>query len=132
MEIQELKNKFKSYKKEDIIITKHAELQAFVRNMELEEIKENIINPVKLVYAKKQEAKYKDEEKYDCYFAYSKHLYHRYALTINAKIIIQKMLDIFCLQKTHKPCTLVPGKLIRVFLIVTIIKINRDWQKAIG
>ena len=103
MELAKLKEKLTKYKKSDIIITAHAELQAFVRDVDLEEVKENVINPIKLVYAKKQEAKCKDEEKYDCYFAYSKHLYHRYALTINAKIII-----------------------------VTIIKINRDWQKAIG
>ena len=69
----------------------------------LEEVKENIINPSRLVYAKKQETQKQGEEKYDCYFAYSKHLYHRYILTINRKMII-----------------------------VTIIKINRDWQKAIG
>lgn len=103
MEINELKIKLSKYKKEEIIISKHAELQAFVRNVDLEEVKDIVVNPVKLVYAKKQEAKYKNEEKYDCYFAYSRHLYHRYALTINRKIII-----------------------------VTIIKINRGWQKAIG
>jgi len=103
MELKEVKERLREYQKSDIIITNHAELQAFTRNVDLEEVKENIINPVKLVYAKEQEAKYDDEEKYDCYFAYSKHLYHRYVLTINTKIII-----------------------------VTIIKINRDWQKAIG
>ena len=103
MELIELKEKLSKYNKSDIIITNHAELQAFTRDIDLGEVKENIINPTKLVYAKKQEAKYKGEEKYDCYFAYSRHLYHRYALTINRKIII-----------------------------VTIIKINRDWQMAIG
>jgi len=103
MELKELKEELKKYKKSDIVITDHAELQAFTRDVDLEEVKENVVNPVRLVYIKRQEAKYKGEEKYDCYFAYSKHLYHRYALTINAKIII-----------------------------VTIIKINRDWQKAIG
>ena len=103
MELKEVKEKLSKYKKSDIIITDHAELQAFTRDVDLEKVRENVINPVKLVYVKKQEAKYKDEEKYDCYFAYSKHLYHRYTLTINTKIII-----------------------------VTIIKINRDWQKAIG
>ena len=103
MNLEELKNKLRKYKKEDIIITKHAELQAFVREVDLEEVKENIINPVKLVYVKEQESEREDEKKYDCYFAYSRHLYHRYVLTINRKIII-----------------------------VTIIKINRDWQKAIS
>ena len=101
--LEELKQKFKQYNKKDIIITKHAELQAFVREVDLEEVKDNIINPEKLVYAQKQESQKSDEEKYDCYFAYSKHLYHRYALVLNGKV-----------------------------LIVTIIKINRDWQKAIG
>ena len=103
MELEKLKEKLRKYKKEDIIITDHAELQAFTRDVDLEEVKKNVINPTRLVYAKKQEAKHKKEEKYDCYFAYSKHLYHRYAIAINGKIII-----------------------------VTIIKINRDWQKAIG
>lgn len=103
MNLEELKEKLKKYKREDIIVTKHAGLQAFIRKVDLGEVKNNIINPARLVHAKKQDAKYKGEDKYDCYFAYSKHLYHRYALTINTKVII-----------------------------VTIIKINRDWQKAIG
>jgi len=102
MNLEELKKKFSSYDKKDIIVTKHAEIQAFVREIELDEIKKNIINPEKLVYAQKQKALKHHEEKYDCYFAYSKQVYHRYALTINRKVII-----------------------------VTIIKINRDWQKAI-
>ncbi len=103
MNLNELKEKLKTYRKEDIILTEHAEFQAFVRKIDIEEVKENIPNPIKLVYIKQQISRNKNEEKYDCYFAYSKHLYHRYILTINGKIII-----------------------------VTIIKINRDWQKAIG
>jgi hypothetical protein len=103
MDLSGLKERLRNYKKQDIIITRHAELQAFVRKVDLEEVKENIVNPQRLVYAKKQQAQKINEEKYACYFAYSKHLYHRYVLTINRKIII-----------------------------VTIIKINRDWQKAVG
>lgn len=103
MELKELKLRLSKYKKSDIIITPHASLQALARDVDLEEVKENVVNPIKLVYAKEQEAIHKGEEKYDCYFAYSKHLCHRYILTINTKIII-----------------------------VTIIKINRDWQRAIG
>jgi len=102
MDIEELKKKLRSYKKEDIIIVKHAEIQAIVRDMNLEEVKNNIVNPDKLVFAREQEARESDERKFDCYFAYSKYLCHRYILTINRKIII-----------------------------VTIIKINRDWQKTI-
>jgi len=103
MDLNKLKDRLKNYRNQDIIITRHAELQAFSRNIEIEEVKENIVNPGKLVYAKEQVAQRQDEEKYDCYFALSKYFYHRYILTINRKIII-----------------------------VTIIKINRDWQKAIG
>lgn len=103
MNLDELKQKLSSYSKKEIIITDHAEIQAIVRGISLEEVKQNIMKPEKLVYAREQEPKKYGEEKHDCYFAYSKHLYHRYILTLNSKVII-----------------------------VTIIKINRDWQKAIG
>ena len=102
MKLEQLKEKLKTYKKGDIIFTDPANLQAFVREIDLEEVKENIINPDKLVYVEGQKALKKNEVKYNCYFAYSKYLCHRYALTINSKIII-----------------------------VTIIKINRDWQRII-
>ncbi len=49
--------KFKNYKREDIIITDHAEEQAIFRNISLSEIKENIINPKRLVFAGKLETK---------------------------------------------------------------------------
>lgn len=103
MDLEELKNKLRKYKREDIIIKYHAELQAFVRVVSLDEVKENILNPVRLVYAEKQKSKFPSEEKYNCYFAYSKHYYHRYVIIINRKIII-----------------------------ATVIDINRSWQKAIG
>lgn len=103
MNLDKIKERLRRYRQEDIIVTKHAEIQAFVRRIDLKDVKENILNPQKLVYARKLRAEKAGEEKYDCYFAYSKHLYHRYILTINRKVII-----------------------------VTIIKINRDWQKAIG
>jgi len=100
--IENLKDKLKEYKKEDIIITDHAKIQAIVRDIEIDEVKQNILNPKRLIYAKKQKAENPDEEKYDCYFAYSENLCHRYVLTVNGKVII-----------------------------VTIIKINRGWQKII-
>jgi len=103
MDLDSLKKKLRGFKDKNIIITNHAELQAFVRDIDINEVKKNIRNPEKLVYAKEQDSIKEDEEKYDCYFAYPKHLYHRYVLIIDGKIII-----------------------------VTIIKINRDWQKAIG
>lgn len=103
MNLESFKSKLSSYKKEDIIITQHAKLQALARNITINEVKNNLLNPINLVYIKEQQSKKIDEQKYDCYFAFSKTLYHRYILVLNRKVII-----------------------------VTIIKINRDWQKAIG
>ena len=102
MNLEELKKKLRGYKKEGIIITFHAEVQAHVREVDLEEVKNNIINPERLVYSKQQKSEKLGEEKYECYFAYSKQSCHKYVLTINRKIII-----------------------------VTIIKIDRNWQKII-
>jgi len=102
MEVEELKAKLKRYSEKDIIVTPHAEIQATVREVKIEEVKNNIMNPEKLVFVEEQEAIRPDEKKLNCYFAYSKDLSHRYVFTVNGKIII-----------------------------VTIIKINRDWQRII-
>ena len=102
MDLEKLKEKLRKYKKEDIIITDHAKDQAKFRQIDLEEVKENVINPEKLVYVEEQQAKKEGEKKYNCYFAYSENYHHRYAFAVNGKVII-----------------------------VTIIGINRNWQKAI-
>jgi len=52
MNLDKLKEKLKRYRKSDIIFTTHAEIRALGRGIDLEEVKENIINPEKLVYAK--------------------------------------------------------------------------------
>ena len=94
--------KLKKYKKEDIIITEHAYEQAIFRSINIDEIKENIINPKRLFYAIKQTAQKEGEEKYDCYFGYSKTQCHRYIIVINNKCIV-----------------------------CTVIKINRRWQHIV-
>jgi hypothetical protein len=128
MNLIEFKNRLKGYKKEEIILTKHAEIQALFRDVALEEVKNNILNPEKLVYFKKQESE-ESYEKYDCYFAYSKFLCHRYIMTLNGKIIMSINLILYPLDfgSSRKPIK----RTLKVFLIVTIIKINRDWQKII-
>ena len=93
--------KLSKYKRRQIIITDHALKQALFRNIEISEIKENIINPKRLYFAGKQESNEK-EEKYDCYFSYSKTQCHRYVLVINNSCIV-----------------------------CTVIKINRRWQHTI-
>lgn len=96
MDLSELKEKLSSYKKEDIVFTKHAEIRALVRNINLEEVKENIVNPERL-------ADFREiNNKFECYFAYSKTYCHKYILKLNGKVII-----------------------------VTIISINRDWQRTL-
>jgi len=97
MNVEEFKKKLKEYKKEEIVLTKHAEIRALQRNIDIEEVVSNILSPEKLVFVKKQE-----EERYECYFAYSEEFCHKYVIVTNGKVII-----------------------------VTIISINRDWQKTI-
>ena len=41
MELEEFKNKLRKYKKKDIIVTKHADMQAFSRKIDLEEVKDS-------------------------------------------------------------------------------------------
>jgi len=41
----------------------------------------NIIKPDKLVYTEEQQARKASEKKYNCYFAYSESLCHRYVFT---------------------------------------------------
>ena len=97
-----LVNKLKNFRTKDIIITNHALAQAIFRGIRLEEIKENIINPKRLYYAEKQKSINLNEEKYNCYFKYSKTQCHRYILVI------------------HKKC-----------IVCTVIKINRRWQHLV-
>ena len=63
---------------------------------------EFFINPKRLSFAEKQKAERGGEEKYNCYFGYSKTQCHRYVLVINAECIV-----------------------------CTIIKINRRWQHIV-
>lgn len=67
-----LKPIFRTYSSNSIIITDHAYEQALFRGISAEEIKQNILNPERLTFANRQEAEKPDEEKYDCYFAYTK------------------------------------------------------------
>ena len=95
-------HKLRIYTKEDIIFTDHALKQAIFRGIDLEEVKENIINPKRLVFAKRQKADKEGEDKYDCYFGYSNTQCQRYIIIVNAACII-----------------------------CTVIKINRRWQHMV-
>ncbi len=97
-----VKEKLKLFHKEDIILSDHALIRIMQRQINSEEIIENIINPIRLEYAVKENAESPNEEKFDCYFGYSKTQCHRYVLVIKDKVIV-----------------------------VTAIKINRRWQRII-
>ena len=83
MDLEKFKERLKTHSEKDIIFTEHARIQAIVRDIALQEIKGNILNPGKLVYYGQQESKKPHEEKYECYFAYSSTYYHKYVLVIN-------------------------------------------------
>ena len=61
MNLEDLKKRLSNYKKEDIIITDHAEIQAYVRQIDLDEVKENVIHSERLVYAQEQKSKNENE-----------------------------------------------------------------------
>jgi len=95
-------NKLSTFKKEDVILTDHTRIRIIQRQLKVEDIIENIINPKRLEYAIKDKAESPNEEKFDCYFGFSKSQCHRYVLVIKNKVIV-----------------------------VTAIKINRRWQKIV-
>jgi len=102
MNLEEFKDKLRKYKNSDILITDHADMQAFSRRIDINEVKNNILHPDKLVYFNKQEFGNAKDDRYECFFEYSKNMYHKYVVILNGKIII-----------------------------VTIIAVNRGWQGAI-
>ena len=98
MDLKKFKEKLAQYSERDIIFTSHAEIRALFRNIDLDEVKNNILNPEKLAKVIGDEGK----RKYECYFAYSRTYCHKYVLALNSKVII-----------------------------VTVININRDWQRML-
>ena len=89
----------KSFKRKDIIISDHALVRMFQRQISQEEVIENIINPRRLEYAIREKARNSNKEKFNCYFGYSKTLCHNYVLVIKNDV-----------------------------LVITVFKINRRWQ----
>jgi hypothetical protein len=87
------------YNRNQIVFSDHARIRIIQRQLDSEEIIENIINPKRLEYAIKEVTISNDEEKFDCYFGYSKNLCHRYILILKSNV-----------------------------LIITVIKLNRRWQ----
>ena len=98
MDLEKFKEKLAKYGAEDIVFTSHAKIRALFRDIDLDEVKNNILNPERLAKVIRDEGK----GTYECYFAYSKMYCHKYVLSLNGKVII-----------------------------VTVININRDWQRML-
>lgn len=80
---------------EDIEIDQHAELRAKKRNIDLYEVKYNLLNPSKrLSFANILEQEKDNLEKFKCYFGYSKTQCHIYIIKINGKLIVKTMIKL--------------------------------------
>ena len=90
------------YSKDDNQFSNHAEIRMLQRQINKEEVINNIINPKRLEYAIKEESIRSNEARFDCYFGYSKTQCHRYVLIVKHDVVV-----------------------------VTVIKINRRWQKIV-
>lgn len=87
--------------KEDIIITEYAKRRASWRYVNLQDVSNDLLGPTKLVWAEKQEIR--GEERFNCYFVYSKGMVFRYILIFeNGKV-----------------------------KIINIIKVKQRWQRAL-
>ena len=95
-----LKKHIKKYSAQNIVISTHAQLRASKRGLDLEEIKNNLLNPKRLAFANRLGSEEDGLEKFKCYFAYSKTQCHIYVIKINKQAVIK-----------------------------TVIKINKRWQK---
>jgi len=96
-----VKKRLKDFGEDEIYITEHAQIRMNQRQLNIDEVMENIINPKRLDYAIR-EIITQSYEKYDCYFGYSRTLCHRYVIRIKKNVVV-----------------------------ITAIKINRRWQRLI-
>jgi len=79
--------KLSHLKREDIIITPHAGIRAAQRNIGMEEIYSNLLNPSKLTFAE-FEGDAEDGKKYCCYFNTSKKRFNLYVIVINNNVTV--------------------------------------------
>lgn len=92
----------KRFKKEEIVFDDHARMQSAIRGIDREEVRQNLMDPSKMFFAREQEARGQNERKFDCYFGISKRWAHRYVIVINRKL-----------------------------LVITVIKVRKKWQKKV-
>lgn len=59
MEIEEIKKKLKSYSVDDIVLSDHALIRCFQREIAKENILNNLLNPENIIDIKEEKSKYK-------------------------------------------------------------------------
>jgi hypothetical protein len=84
---EQVLKKLATLKRGDIIITPHAGMRAAQRNIEMEEIYSNLLNPSKLAFAE-YEGEAKHGKKYCCYFDTSKKRFNLYVIVINNNLAV--------------------------------------------
>lgn len=84
---EQILKKLASIEKGDIVITPHAGMRAAQRNIGMEEIYGNLLNPSKLVFAE-YECETEDGKKYCCYFDTSKKRFNLYVIVINNNVTV--------------------------------------------
>jgi hypothetical protein len=86
--------KLRRYKREDVVITGHAWEAILWRDTTIAEVKENIINPVRLAYAIRQKSSNPNETKYECFFDYGEMQCHRYIIVLNHDCTVCTVMNI--------------------------------------
>lgn len=98
----ELISRLKKYSAEDIVFTDHALLRAKMRQIDIENVKRNLLKPDGFVFARKESGCGHGEAKFDCYLSLSKGLAHRYVIVLNKKVVV-----------------------------ITVIKLRKKWQARV-
>lgn len=96
-----VKEKAKEYSKDTITFTKSRIIDWLCKrnNSTVEEMKEELLNPKNLVFTERQEVEFKKEkeERFRCYFVYSRNRGRCYVLRFNHQI---KVITVFPLGRT--------------------------------
>jgi hypothetical protein len=85
---EEVAEKLKRYKSEDIILTNHAIWRSLERDVDMEELKRDLLDPKELYAAQRLKAKGEREEKFKCFFKKSNRTTIIAVIVINLRILV--------------------------------------------
>lgn len=87
--LEDFRKRLKKYTSKDVVFSSHAREKLFLVEVKQEDVIKNLLNPEKLVFVELQE-----NNRFNCYFAYSKQFYHRYVTILSKKIIVVTVISI--------------------------------------